>query len=147
MTHPHPSRRTRFFALFASAALLLGLSPTLQASAADPTNLGLNRPVTASGQEVGGKWGPELAFDGNAGPDGVPGPGVHNAADASRWSSPNADVAWIQVDLGNTATITEIKTHWGNTYPNKYKLEGSADGTDWTPLTDGEVTGPASKGA
>ncbi|MDO5737598.1 MAG: family 20 glycosylhydrolase, partial [Propionibacteriaceae bacterium] len=147
MTHPQQSRRMRFFALFASVALILGLAPALQASAADPVNLGLNRPVTASGQELSDRWGPELAFDGDPGPEGVPGPGVHNAADASRWSSPNADVAWIQVDLGNTAKITEIKTHWGNTYSNKYKLEGSADGTTWSPLTNGEVAGPASKGA
>ena len=148
MTHPPQSRRTRLLALFASATLILGLSPMLQASAADPVNLGLNKTVTASGQEVPGQWGPEKAFDGNAGPEGsaVPGP-VHNAIDASRWSSPVSDNTWIQVDLGNTASITEIKTHWGNTYPNKYSLEGSADGTTWKPLTDGAVAGPASKGA
>ncbi len=146
MTHPPQNRRTRFLAVAASAALLLGLTPSLQASAADPVNLGLNRPVTA-GQEIAGKWGPELAFDGDPGPEGAVGADVHNAANASRWSSPSQDNVSIQVDLGNTANITEIKTHWGNTYSNQYSLEGSVNGSTWTPLTDGAVVGPASKGA
>ncbi|MDO5736038.1 MAG: family 20 glycosylhydrolase, partial [Propionibacteriaceae bacterium] len=145
MTHTQQSRRKRFFALIASAALILGLAPAVQASAADPVNLGLNRPATASGQEVAGRWGPELAFDGEIGPvDPTPGP-VHNAADASRWSADVNDAAWIQVDFGAAATVNQVKVRWGNTYATTYKLLGSINGEAWTELKTG-IPGPTARG-
>lgn len=145
MTHQHRSRGMRFFALFASAALVLGLAPAVRANAADPINLGVDRPVTASGQEVAGKWGPALAFDGDAGPEGSPvPPAQHNAHDASRWSSPATDNEWIQVDLGNTSTIQAVNIRWGNTYSTQYTLEGSADGSTWTTLAT-DAPGPTAK--
>ncbi|MGD8216459.1 discoidin domain-containing protein [Aestuariimicrobium sp. Y1814] len=132
--------------LLAAVAVVLGLMPLAQQASAAPTNLALNRPVTASGQELADRWGPELAVDGNAGPEGSDvAPAVHNAPDASRWSSNSADSVWIQVDLGEAATISEVNAHWGNTYPTQWSVSTSADGENWTDVVT-EGAGPGVRG-
>ncbi|MFF2524738.1 discoidin domain-containing protein [Streptomyces liangshanensis] len=80
--------------------------------------------VTASGSENPGV-GPGNAFDGNAG---------------TRWGSEFADNAWIQVDLGSTLRVNQVKLEWEAAYGKQYVLEVSKDGTNWTTFyteTDG----------
>ncbi|GAB3822500.1 family 20 glycosylhydrolase [Tessaracoccus terricola] len=130
---PTGTRPRNLAAAIAGAALLLGLAPgAVPAEAAQ--NLGLNRPVTASGQESG--FAPTRAFDGDAGPEDPTPPAVHNDPAASRWSAGTADgdSAWIAVDFGAPATLESVEVRWGNTYATSYSLLGSADGQNWSEL-------------
>ena len=122
-------------ALSSVAALLVGTAP-LQASA-DPTNLGLNRPVTASGTEA--SFSAERAFDGEVGPADPTPPTVHNDPAASRWSANSIDTPWIAVDLGAPADVTSVRVRWGNQFGTNYSLLGSKDGSTWTELKTGLV--------
>ncbi|MFJ2650558.1 discoidin domain-containing protein [Streptomyces sp. NPDC087420] len=82
--------------------------------------------VTSSGSENPGV-GPGNAFDGNA---------------ATRWGSEFADNAWIQVDLGSSLRINQVKLEWEAAYGKQYVLEVSKDGTNWTNFyTETEGTG------
>ncbi len=65
-----------------------------------------------------------------------------NAVDgntATRWSSAATDTQWLQVDLGSTATITQVVLNWETAYGSDYKIQTSADGTTWTDVKS--VTG------
>lgn len=80
--------------------------------------------VTSSGSE-NPDVGPGKAFDGNA---------------ATRWGSEFADNAWIQVDLGSSLRVNQVKLEWEAAYGKQYVLEISKDGTNWTNFyteTDG----------
>jgi hypothetical protein len=104
----------------AAAAMLvvsLAVGPPTVANAAD-TLLSQGKPATASttqgaGLEAG------LAFDGNAG---------------TRWSSVWSDPQWIQVDLGSTATISQVVLQWEGAYARSFQLQTSANGTSWTSI-------------
>ena len=82
--------------LLVLAAAVLGLPAlTPAAGAADPL-ISQGKPVTASSTE-------NAAFPATAAVDGNPG---------TRWSSAAADPQWIQVDLGATATVTQVVLQW-----------------------------------
>jgi beta-glucanase (GH16 family) len=82
--------------------------------------------VTSSGSENAGV-GPGAAFDGNA---------------ATRWGSDFADNAWIQIDLGSSLRINQVKLEWEAAYGKQYVLEVSKDGANWTNFyTETEGTG------
>ncbi len=52
----------------------------------------------------------------------------------TRWSSAWTDPQWIRVDLGATATITQVVLQWERAYGRAYRIETSDDGTTWTPV-------------
>lgn len=119
--HPRiPSRRVlRRLApvvVLAVVAAYLGFAQ-LTAHAAD-TLLSQGKPALASSQE-GNDVVPANAFDGNPG---------------TRWSSQFADPQWIRVDLGATATLTQVVLQWETAYGRAYKIQTSADGTSWTDV-------------
>lgn len=66
---------------------------------------------------------------------------VHHAVDGdlkTRWcaSGPQAD-EWLQLDLGAPHDVRSIRLHWEQ--PNRYyrhRIEGSADGKNWSVLVD-----------
>ncbi|MBE6469806.1 MAG: hypothetical protein E7001_07685 [Coriobacteriaceae bacterium] len=91
--------------------------------------------ATASGQELPGQWGPELAIDGNVGGDRAFREAGANfrAPDASRWSADKADEVWLAVDLGARAKIDDVTVTWGKQYGTSYTIETSDDGVVWTP--------------
>ncbi|MEU8233819.1 discoidin domain-containing protein [Actinoplanes sp. NPDC048967] len=80
--------------------------------------LSQGRPATASSQE-GADVAAALAVDGNAG---------------TRWSSQFSDPQWLRVDLGTTATISQVVLQWEGAYAKAYKIQTSADGTTWTDI-------------
>jgi len=45
-----------------------------------------------------------------------------------------ADPQWLRVDLGATATISEVKLTWEAAYAKAYTIQTSADGTTWTTI-------------
>ncbi|UWP80580.1 discoidin domain-containing protein [Dactylosporangium fulvum] len=120
-------RRRRNLVIAAVATLLLlatyAVTTTLAASAAD-TLISQGKPALSSSDENGGTPA-SAAFDGDL--------------TGTRWSSQYADPQWLRVDLGQTATISQVKLVWEGAYATAFKLQTSNDGTNWTDIKS--VTG------
>jgi hypothetical protein len=43
----------------------------------------------------------------------------------TRWSSAFSDRKWLQVDLGGTATISQVVLNWENAYATGYHIDVS----------------------
>jgi hypothetical protein len=112
-------RRIRaFIAVTALApALALVVSPANQAAAA-ATLLSQGQPATASSVESA-SFPASAAVDGNTG---------------TRWSSAFADPQWLQVDLGVTASITQVVLQWEAAYATAFQIQTSNDATNWTTI-------------
>ncbi|WP_020120482.1 discoidin domain-containing protein [Streptomyces canus] len=112
-------------ALAATAALIT--LPTIQlpaaAAASADTNLSQGRAATSSSTENAGTPA-SAAVDGDT---------------ATRWSSAFTDDQWLQVDLGATASISQVVINWEAAYGKDYKVQSSSDGSTWTDLRS--VTG------
>jgi hypothetical protein len=89
----------------------------------NPTNLALNKPVTASSVE-------SAAYPASAAVD---------SSTTTRWSSAFSDPQWIRVDLGATATISRVRMVWEAAYGSAYQIQTSGDGNTWTTVRS--VTG------
>ncbi|MEU6405841.1 discoidin domain-containing protein [Streptomyces sp. NPDC046985] len=107
----------------AAAAALVTLPAHAPSAAAAETPLSQGKTATASTVENGGT-GAALAVDGDTG---------------TRWSSAAADSQWLQVDLGATAAVSKVVLNWEAAYGKDYKVQISANGSDWTDLKS--VTG------
>ncbi len=86
------------------------------------TNVALGKPTTASSYQAtgnGAPYPPSNATDGNLG---------------TRWASDWSDPQWIQVDLGQTTTISHIQVVWEAAYGQAYQIQTSPDGTNWTTI-------------
>ena len=121
MAHPvvprgRSARAVLLFLVLAAAALGLP-ALTAPAGAADPL-LSQGRPTTASSTE-------------NA---GTPAAAATDGSTGTRWASAFADPQWIRVDLGATATITQVVLNWEAAYGRAFQLQTSADGATWTTI-------------
>ncbi len=101
-----------------STARSAGPVPSAGAGAPADTLLSQGRPVMASSTEQG-MTPASAAVDGN--PD-------------SRWASAFSDPQWLQVDLGATATITQVVLRWNTAYATAYRIQASTDGDRWTDI-------------
>ncbi|GAA1519373.1 discoidin domain-containing protein [Streptomyces albidochromogenes] len=99
----------------ALVATLLLFVPAGTAEAA-PTLLSQGKPVTASSEENAGTPA-TAAVDGNT---------------TTRWSSAHTDPQWLRVDLGASARISQVVLNWETAYGKGYRIELSANGSDWT---------------
>jgi F5/8 type C domain len=104
-------------ALALTAALALVAVPASRAAAAS-TLLSQGQPATASSTE-NGTFPASNAVDGNTG---------------TRWSSAFSDPQWLQVDLGATASITQVVLQWEAAYATAFQIQTSPDGTNWTSI-------------
>ncbi len=52
----------------------------------------------------------------------------------TRWSSAWSDPQWIQVDLGQTATISQVVLRWEGAYGRSFQIQTSPNGTTWTDI-------------
>lgn len=84
--------------------------------------------VTASGQEMAGRWGPALVIDGDS-------DSSKPSAQQSRWSSNTADNANITVKLAAPTVIDHVSLQWEAACAAKYKLQVSTNGTDFVDAT------------
>ncbi|HXA61338.1 MAG TPA: glycoside hydrolase family 3 C-terminal domain-containing protein [Streptosporangiaceae bacterium] len=87
-------------------------------AAAATTLLSQGKPATASSTENSGTPA-SAAVDGNT---------------ATRWSSAFSDPQWIQVDLGTTATISQVVLTWETAYASGFQIQTSADAASWTTI-------------
>jgi beta-glucanase (GH16 family) len=119
--HGLASPRRRLAAIVGAVATLLA-SYVLIASAtsanAAVTLLSQGKPATASSVENAGTPA-SYAVDGNTG---------------TRWSSGFSDPQWIQVDLGATATVSQVVLRWEAAYATAFQIQTSADANTWTSL-------------
>ncbi|MEV5607519.1 discoidin domain-containing protein [Streptomyces sp. NPDC052225] len=88
---------------------------------ADGADLARGAAATASSYDSG--KAPGLAVDGDA---------------ASRWAVSKADRprvdSWLAVDLGSAREIDRVTLRWEAAAGRAYRVQGSADGTDWADL-------------
>src|SRR5690242_15131125 len=112
------SRRTLFSLLVLLAGYALYAVVTQGSAAAAGTLLSQGKPTTASSIENGGTAAGN-ATDGNSG---------------TRWSSQFSDPQWLQVDLGQTATIDTVTLVWETAYATGFQIQTSPDGTAWTTI-------------
>ncbi|MGW0940207.1 discoidin domain-containing protein [Streptomyces sp. NPDC002666] len=94
---------------------LLAFVPSSPASAA-PSLLSQGRTVTASSQEN----------------YGTPATSAVDGDNGTRWSSATADPQWIKVDLGSTASVSQIALKWETAYAKGYRIEFSTDDSTWS---------------
>jgi F5/8 type C domain len=114
-------RKPALLAVTASAVLvaLAGYTAlTIGSAAAASTLLSQGKPATASSTEGAGNPA-SAAVDGNT---------------ATRWSSAFSDPQWIQVDLGQTASITQVVLQWETAAGKAFQIQVSADAANWTSI-------------
>ena len=115
-----PLRQRRlwvFGAVVALAAAAVTTTPATRASAAG-TLLSQGQPATASSVQSA-SYPASAAVDGNTG---------------TRWSSAFSDPQWLQVDLGATASITQVTLQWEAAYATAFQVQTSNDGSTWTTI-------------
>jgi beta-glucosidase len=113
----HPLRLA--FALAVTAALAASSLVTTSAPAqAAPTLLSQGKTATASSTENAGTPA-GAAVDGNTG---------------TRWSSAASDPQWLQVDLGATASISQVSLQWETASAKAFQIQVSTDATNWTSV-------------
>ncbi|MEQ4302067.1 discoidin domain-containing protein [Plantactinospora sp. B6F1] len=126
--HPGDPRPRRLGGVLA-ATLLLALTPfagPAPPASAAPALISQGRPATASSTE-GAAFAASAAVDGNTG---------------TRWSSAFSDPQWIQVDLGATATISQVVLRWEAAYGRAFQIQVSDNGSGWSDVyTTGTGTG------
>ncbi|MFK0284552.1 discoidin domain-containing protein [Streptomyces sp. NPDC090499] len=118
-------RRLRSLGVVLAAMAALLALPAAHAPAAHAADAPLSqgKTATASSEENAGTTAVN-AVDGNTG---------------TRWSSAFTDDQWLQVDLGATAQVSQVVLNWETAYGKDYKVQISADGSNWTDLQS--VTG------
>src|SRR5438309_450965 len=90
------------------------IAPSAGTAHAAASLLSQGRPATASSAESAGTPA-SAAVDGNTG---------------TRWSSQFSDPQWLQVDLGSTASITQVILNWETAYATAFQVQTSNDGTN-----------------
>jgi hypothetical protein len=115
-----PRRRPLLLTAIVGAVLVLVVATYAavavgSAHAAD-TLLSQGKPATASSTE-NATFPASNAVDGNTG---------------TRWSSAFSDPQWLQVDLGTTATISQVVLNWEAAYGRSFQIQVSANGSSWT---------------
>src|SRR5450755_560936 len=100
-----------------AAALALVAGPASRAAAAS-TLLSQGQPATASSVE-NASFPASNAVDGNT---------------STRWSSAFSDPQWIQVDLGASASITQVVLQWEAAYGKAFQIQTSPDAVNWTSI-------------
>jgi len=60
-----------------------------------------------------------------------------NAVDGNtgtRWSSAFSDPQWLEVDLGATASISQVVLQWEAAYASGFQIQTSTDGSTWSSI-------------
>ncbi|MDX6313562.1 MAG: hypothetical protein QOF44_3026, partial [Streptomyces sp.] len=65
---------------------------------------------------------------------GTPASAAVDGSTTTRWSSAFSDPQWLQVDLGATATISQVVLNWEAAYGTAFQIQTSTNGTSWTSI-------------
>jgi hypothetical protein len=104
--------------LLAALALVALVTAATAGRAQAATLLSQGQPTTASSVE-NATFPATAATDGNTG---------------TRWSSAFSDPQWLQVDLGSTATISQVVLQWETAYGKAFQIQVSNDASNWTTI-------------
>ena len=110
------ARRTA--SLLAAAAVAAALLGATAHRAEAATLLSQGKTATASSVE-NSSFPASAAVDGNT---------------ATRWSSAFSDPQWLEVDLGSTASVSQVVLDWEAAYATAFQIQTSADGSTWTTI-------------
>jgi beta-glucanase (GH16 family) len=110
-------RSRRLFTAGVAAALAVTLLQVTTPAAAAGALISQGKPVTASSTESAAAFPASAVADGNAG---------------TRWSSQFSDPQWIQVDLGATYNVDEVRLNWEAAYARGFSVQISANASSWT---------------
>src|SRR5579875_4035543 len=125
-----PRSRWRLLSVVAAALALVAVfagasahgtgsaSPKARDAAATATLLSQGKTATASSVE-------NQSFPASAAVDG---------STSTRWSSAFSDPQWLEVDLGSSASISQVVLDWEAAYATAFRIQTSADGTNWTTI-------------
>jgi len=91
---------------------------TAQKAHAAGTLLSQGKTATASSTENAGTPA-SAAVDGNVG---------------TRWSSAFSDPQWLEVDLGQASTISQVVLQWETAAGKAYQIQTSTDNVNWTSI-------------
>ncbi|MCW2858941.1 MAG: hypothetical protein JWP48_649 [Actinoallomurus sp.] len=80
--------------------------------------LSQGKPATASSVENAGTPA-SAAVDGDTG---------------TRWSSAAGDPQWLRVDLGASATVSQVVLNWEAAYGTAFQVQVSSDAATWTTI-------------
>ncbi|MEY9911225.1 hypothetical protein ABIA35_007477 [Catenulispora sp. MAP12-49] len=105
-----------------ASVMLVSTAPKAHAAG---TLLSQGKPATASSVENAGTPAAD-AVDGNTG---------------TRWSSAFSDPQWLEVDLGQASTISQVVIQWETASAKAYQIQTSNDGSTWTSIYS-TTTGP-----
>ncbi len=72
---------------------------------------------------------------------GTPASAAVDGNTGTRWSSLFTDPQWLQVDLGASATISQVVLQWETASAKAYQIQTSNDGANWTTIYS-TTTGP-----
>jgi len=111
-------RRRVVGVLLAALALFVMITASTAGRAQAATLLSQGKPTTASSLE-NASFPASNATDGNTG---------------TRWSSAFSDPQWLQVDLGSTATISQVVLQWETAYGKAFQIQVSNDASTWTSI-------------
>ncbi len=112
------SRRRVAAVLVATFTLVAAFLATTALTASAATLLSQGKTATASSTE-NASFPASAAVDGNTG---------------TRWSSAFSDPQWLEVDLGASASISQVVLQWETAYAAAFQIQTSADGTNWTTI-------------
>lgn len=114
--------RPRAMTALIALAISIGLALTLLTVAAPPAAaadlLSQGKPATSSSTE-NASTPASAAVDGDTG---------------TRWSSTFGDPQWLTVDLGATASLSQVVLRWEAAYARAFQIQTSDNGTAWTTL-------------
>jgi hypothetical protein len=111
-----PAATTVVIAALTLLLAYVGVNLSTPAQAASLLSQG--KPATASSVENGGTPA-SAAVDGNTG---------------TRWSSAASDPQWLKVDLGSSATISQVVLNWETAYGTAFQIQVSGDDATWTTV-------------
>lgn len=71
--------------------------------------------------------------------DIFPASNVCDGQPGTRWSSPASDPQWVQVDMGQTATVCGVVLKWEDAFGRAYSVQTSEDGVEWLTAYSTEI--------
>jgi beta-glucosidase len=113
-----PRPRVLYSVLAVVLALLAWLVVSVNTANAAATLLSQGKTTTSSSTENASLPASD-ATDGNTG---------------TRWSSAFSDPQWLEVDLGATASISQVVLQWEAGYASAFQVQVSADGSTWSNI-------------
>ena len=115
---PRPIRAVLVALVSLGLAAYALVAPSAGTAHAAASLLSQGQPATASSAESAGTPA-SAAVDGNTG---------------TRWSSAFSDPQWLQVDLGSTASITQVILNWESAYATAFQIQVSNDAANWSSI-------------